>query len=198
MDDQTSSTPAILCSDAERARAIEVLRSAVVDGRLTLEEFSQRVDSAQTARTDRDLTALVSDLPQRPFETALDARSSRRTVLFSQLVQSGPGLLPARSRYRCLVGTLALDLAQARLGGPDALIEVFNLFGTVTVTVPDGVTVNVEGGGLFANQLIERPPTPPLPHAPQLQIRVSGPGGTLYVRYAAAASVGERRPTRYL
>ena len=53
----------ILASDAEREHSIVLLRDAVTSGRLTLEEFSERVGQAQVARTDRDLAALTVDLP---------------------------------------------------------------------------------------------------------------------------------------
>ncbi len=55
--------PAILASDDERERAVDALRAAVVEGRLTLEEFSERVERAHGARTDQDLAALQADLP---------------------------------------------------------------------------------------------------------------------------------------
>ena len=45
-----SQPPAIRVSDAERQHAIVVLRDAVVEGRLTLEEYSDRVGSAVAAR----------------------------------------------------------------------------------------------------------------------------------------------------
>ena len=61
-------------------------------------------------------------------------------------------------------------------------LDVFNLFGTVTVIVPEGVEVSVDGGGLFASQVIDSPQAPPVRDAPQLRIHASGPGGTLYVR----------------
>lgn len=75
-----------------------------------------------------------------------------------------------------------LDLRQARLEGPEVELEIYNLFGTVTVLVPPGLIVDVEGGGAFASQVLEPPDWPPLAGAPRLRIRVSGPGGTLYVR----------------
>lgn len=62
MDDREEPTP-VLASDTERERAVERLREAVGEGRLTLEEFSERVGVAQLARTDRDLAALSRDLP---------------------------------------------------------------------------------------------------------------------------------------
>ena len=87
-----------------------------------------------------------------------------------------------RSSYRCLFGTIDLDLAQVRLPGPEVEIQIFNLFGTVTLIVPEGVRVSLEGGGPFASQVIHSPEVPPVEGAPVLRIKASGPGGTLYVR----------------
>ena len=56
-------TPPILASDAERERSVALLRDAVGEGRLTLEEFSERIGLAHAARTDKELANLVRDLP---------------------------------------------------------------------------------------------------------------------------------------
>jgi Domain of unknown function (DUF1707)/Cell wall-active antibiotics response 4TMS YvqF len=171
----------ILASDAERERSIALLRDAVSDGRLTLEEFSDRVGRAQLARTDRELAALTVDLPAAaPAVPAIPA--VRHRALFSKLVRRGAFELPARSSWRSLFGTIVLDLRQARLPGPEVELEIFNLFGTVTVLVPAGVLVDVEGGGAFASQVLEPPAWLPPAGAPRVRIRASGPGGTLYVR----------------
>lgn len=50
-------------SDADRERAVDALRDAAVDGRLSHDSFVQRVDLALRARTDQSLAALVADLP---------------------------------------------------------------------------------------------------------------------------------------
>jgi uncharacterized protein DUF1707/cell wall-active antibiotic response 4TMS protein YvqF len=173
--------PAILASDAEREGTVELLRQAVADGRLTLEEFSDRVGLAQVARTDQDLAVLGSDLPATPIPAAPPDTAGHR-ALCSRLVRSGPWEVPPRSAYRCLFGTIELDLAQARLTAPETVIEIFNLFGTVTLIVPEGVRVSMEGGGPFASQVIHSPHAPPVEGAPVLRIKASGPGGTLYVR----------------
>jgi hypothetical protein len=173
--------PAILASDAEREATVDRLRQAVVDGRLTLEEFSDRVGSAQVARTDRDLARLGSDLPAARSLAPLPD-TARHLALCSRIARSGPWEIPVRSSYRCLFGTIDLDLGQARLAGPEVEIEIFNLFGTVTLIVPEGVRVSVEGGGPFASQVIHSPQAPQIPGAPLLRIKTSGPGGTLHVR----------------
>ena len=56
------SPPAIRISDAERQRVIAVLRDAVVEGRLTLDEYSDRVGSAVAAKTDQEARALLRAL----------------------------------------------------------------------------------------------------------------------------------------
>ena len=50
-------------SDADRDRAIEVLKENAVRGRLSHETFLQRMELAITARGQGELDALVADLP---------------------------------------------------------------------------------------------------------------------------------------
>jgi hypothetical protein len=170
-----------LASDGERDEQIVLLRDAVVRGRLTLEEFSDRVGLAQTARTNRELAALSADLPAgSPMLPEVPA--VKHTAAFSKLVRRGPWELPGRSHWRALFGTIVLDLRRARLVGEEIELRVINWFGTVTVIVPAGVDVAIEGGGLFASQVYEPSVRRPPAGAPRLRIRASGPGGTLYVR----------------
>jgi Domain of unknown function (DUF1707)/Cell wall-active antibiotics response 4TMS YvqF len=183
----------ILASDAEREQSIVLLRDAVGAGRLTLEEFSDRVGRAHAARTDRDLAALTVDLPSTAPATA-PAPAVRHRALFSKLVRRGAFELPARSSWQSLFGAIVLDLRQARLEAPEVELEIYNLFGTVTVLVPPGVVVDVEGGGAFASQVLEPPAWRPPEGAPRLRIRTAGPGGTLYVR--APEPAGELSPWR--
>jgi len=51
--------------DADRSRAAEVLADHYAEGRLTLEEYDERLDAVWTARTDADLRVLFHDLPLR-------------------------------------------------------------------------------------------------------------------------------------
>src|SRR5271170_5103947 len=51
-------------ADADRDRAVTQLREHVVEGRLTLDEFSERVGLALRAKTRGDLIAVMADLPE--------------------------------------------------------------------------------------------------------------------------------------
>jgi hypothetical protein len=183
--DEPTRQPAILAGDQEREHSTQLLSRAVVEGRLTLEEFSDRVGRAQAARTREELATLTSDLPSAPPSapsTEVAAPHERHVAFCSRLVRSGPWELAARSEFRSICGTITLDLSQARLAGSEVELQIFNLFGTVTVIVPESVQVNVSGGGMFASQVIQPPASPPVPGAPKLRINARGPGGTLYVR----------------
>ncbi|BCJ28022.1 hypothetical protein Asera_21300 [Actinocatenispora sera] len=54
-------------SDAERQEVAERLRTALGEGRLELDEYDQRVQSAYQAKTYRDLVPLTADLPDVPM-----------------------------------------------------------------------------------------------------------------------------------
>lgn len=54
---------AIRASDADRERALAILRDAYAAGRLTLAEFDERSSAALSGRTWGDLRELTSDLP---------------------------------------------------------------------------------------------------------------------------------------
>ncbi len=55
--------PRLRVSDADRERTVELLREHHAVGRLTAEEFHERLDRAYAARTRGDLDELLADLP---------------------------------------------------------------------------------------------------------------------------------------
>lgn len=81
-----------LVADRDRERASESLRRHYLSGRLTLEEFSERIELAMRARTNTDLRAARRGLPApwTPSELAGVAeaagQAARRVVLFCALV----------------------------------------------------------------------------------------------------------------
>jgi hypothetical protein len=104
--DERPDPPSILASDAEREQSLVLLRDGVVEGRLTLEEFSDRVGRAQAARTDRELIALTVDLPELPSPPPPQTVPARYRATVSKLVRRGAWEIPARSKWRCVCGTI--------------------------------------------------------------------------------------------
>lgn len=52
-------------SDADRERALDVLRESMVEGRVSQETFLHRMDRVMTARRPEELRAVLQDLPHR-------------------------------------------------------------------------------------------------------------------------------------
>jgi hypothetical protein len=70
--------------DADREAVAAALREHYAQGRLSHEEFTERLDAALSARTQRDLDALTSDLPHlrvpsAPLPTASVSPGAGRT-----------------------------------------------------------------------------------------------------------------------
>ena len=55
--------PSLRVGDAERGQVIDQLADHHAAGRLTLDEFEERMSSAWAARTGAELEVLVRDLP---------------------------------------------------------------------------------------------------------------------------------------
>lgn len=72
-------------SDADRDRAVSELSEAFQAGRITADEFGQRSGQALSARTGKELTALLTDLP-------LDRVPAVRTGALGEPASSAPGL----------------------------------------------------------------------------------------------------------
>ena len=68
-------------STADRERVIEVLKTGFTEGRLTKDEYDDRVTLAYTARTYADLGAVTADLPGGQFTAPAwePARTTART-----------------------------------------------------------------------------------------------------------------------
>ncbi len=78
--------------DADRERLIEELHEHTVAGRLTADEFEERVGAAYKACTHADLDALRADLPISSSSVQLEL-STRKSRLRRRLVQEAGGSL---------------------------------------------------------------------------------------------------------
>jgi hypothetical protein len=88
--------PALLVSDADRERAVTNLREHLSAGRLTLEEFTERIGEAYAARTGVDLERASRDLPAVAERPTRPRRGRKRLTLslFSHIVRRGRWRLP--------------------------------------------------------------------------------------------------------
>jgi len=77
--------------DAERDATMTQLREHFVAGRLTFDELTERIDAALVAKTQRQIDALIADLPRpprvhRPASAAVAAPDPGRFLVFAMLL----------------------------------------------------------------------------------------------------------------
>ena len=93
-------------SDADRDRAVSELSEALQAGRITADEFGQRSGQALAARTGKELTALLADLPveRAPAPRAAPERAHRvlatRVAFTAGAAAIGFGAVAAASALR--------------------------------------------------------------------------------------------------
>jgi hypothetical protein len=195
----THGTPAIRASDAERERTANLLRQHLAAGRLTLEEFSQRIDAVYDARTVDELAELSTDLP------AAVAPSSRRpkrltAVVFGDVEVTGRWRMPRSKLVFVLFGDADIDLRSAELPGPKASVRAFVLFGNVDIYVPEAVEVDVGGLTVFGHRRDWGADRLAHPGAPLVRVRAFALFGTVDIWRVPAelASRGFREVIRAL
>ena len=74
--------PDLLVSDADRARVAGQLREHYEAGRLTLDEFQERVDEAHSARTEAQLDRVLRQLPSPKLPTVRRRDRRWRSLAF--------------------------------------------------------------------------------------------------------------------
>jgi hypothetical protein len=140
-------------SHDDRDRAVEVLRVAAGDGRITAEELDERVGAALTARTYGELAALVSDLPAAPGAPPLmpgtQAGAKPKDLVriecdISTARRDGPWLVPKRLEVRLNRGTLTLDFTEAVLSWPSLEIDADIQTGSLILVTGPGIFVSTD------------------------------------------------------
>jgi len=186
---------------------IEVLKASCGDGRLTLDEFAERVGAAYQAVSLPDLLPVLADLPH-PFgtdfsgvlgsgtdsaavpaaplvpDTAPDRSVTRWTVsIMGGSQRRGRWRLREKTSVVALMGGCHLDLRNAEIEGPEVVISAFAVMGGVEITVPEGIEVELGGlaimGGKDARRLKA---VPPLPGSPTIRVKAFAFWGGVSVR----------------
>lgn len=195
-DDQ--SQPPILASDAERERTSEVLRQASIEGRLTLDEFSVRVEQALAARTRDELQAVTRDLPAiaptrpaQPVAGMAPRQAVRASVsIMSSVERKGFWRVDESTLAISVMGSCKLDLRGAAISAPVTTINAYVVMGSVDVIVPFGVEVELEGIAIMGSKESKLKGQPPGPGAPVVRVNAFALMGSVTVR--DSARLGER------
>ncbi len=169
-------------SDADRDEAVAVLREHLLAGRLTLEEFSERVEAALQSRFSGELARVRADLPEIFVETKRPHRKATRfsAALLGHVTRRGRLRLRRWTVATSTFGDLDFDLRDATITERRTKVTVLAAFGNVDVYVPEGVNVDIGGAAVFGHRRDWGHDTD-RPDAPTVQVRVLGFGGTIDV-----------------
>lgn len=175
--------PELRASDAERDRAVVRLREGAAEGRLTLEEFTERMARAYDSRTHGEVEELTRDLPAEHVQVSPPERSRLRWIvsLMGNTTRRGRWRVGERTIAVCAMGNATIDLRDAVLAGPDVEILVFCTIGNVHVVVPEGVEVDLSAIAFMGNKLDRSRPTEN-PGAPLVRVGGFVTMGNLFVR----------------
>ncbi len=172
--------PDFRISDTDRERAIEHLRGAVGLGRLTLDEFEQRIPAIYQARTRSELLPLVVDV----VPVYAGREQAQLITKSGTLRRVGQWDVPRRLVVDVGSGTVKLDLTQAIITNPELRLEVTIRSGGVTLVVPEGTTANVDGVSIHSGTVKSQVPAVPFGSG-QLHIHATGSlrSGMLQIRH---------------
>src|SRR5258708_12242212 len=112
--------PSLRVSDADREQTVILLREHLLAGRLTLEEFSERIEAALNAGVRRELAAVQEDLPAVSSAVARSGRKPTRLTpaVLGHVLRRRPLTLPPRTLAPPPFPPPSLHLPQAPLSKP--------------------------------------------------------------------------------
>jgi hypothetical protein len=178
-------------SDTDRDQVVDVLRDALMSGRLSQDEHSERLEQTLQARTLGELEPITRDLvvpgqgPQPaampvplasnspvPIEEPANPAESFDTMLaiFGGGERKGRWRVKRRTNAVAVFGGHDLDMTDAVFEGREVTIWAFAVFGGIDITVPEGVSVRNEGVGIFGG-FAARGSDDPDPNAPVVVVK---------------------------
>ena len=185
---ELASPAGLRASHMDRDRAVELLRVAAGDGRLTAEELDERLEAALTARTCGELAALTTDLPAVP-DSAPDAPApepkdlARIDCRGSSVQRDGRWLVPQRMEVRVTGGSVTLDFTDAVIVRPSLLLDADVSAGRLTLVTKPGVVVDTDDVAADGSYLkVRAHPGPDVPAILRIQVSGKVSGGHITAR----------------
>ena len=145
-----------------------MLSVALGDGRITQQEYSERMGAALSARTLGDLSGLTSDLASAAEQPVrLDGG---RVVLgvFGTEARTGRWVVPPVLTCTAVCGEVVLDVTSALMQTRHVVLYAYAFCGRVRLVVPDGVEVVMDGTTLVGRY--RGGTTPVVPDSPDIPV----------------------------
>jgi hypothetical protein len=208
MSESGDALPELRASDAEREQAAEVLRNAASEGRLNVEELEDRLSSAYSAATRRELERLISDVSPERLGAGQAIAAGKRSGL---TVKEGPGgsrwvisvmgghdksgkwRVAPRCTVLSIMGGSTIDLNDAELSDRVTEINVYSFMGGNEIRVPHGVNVHVSEFAFMGGNDVKLGDEMSPAGGPTIHIRMVAIMGGSSVRRGRKLSRRERR-----
>ncbi|MEP6562753.1 MAG: DUF1707 domain-containing protein [Nakamurella sp.] len=163
-------------SNSDREAVAQKLQSAMAEGRLTVTELQERLDVVYASKTLAELEPVTWDLPGHtdlvPKAPVLPQRAVGQPVpgapgtgfarvvggtptstvaigVMSGATRNGAWVVPTQFTALALMGGVDIDLTQASFAAREVTITAVALMGGIDITVPEDITVVVDGFGLM-------------------------------------------------
>lgn len=145
-------------SDADREVAVEVLNTALAEGRLSVAEHSERLDALYQAKTQAEIVPLVDDLPAKGTavtparQAGLAPGTGRRQniiAIFGGAVRKGSWHAEPKITTMTVFGGATLDFREAVLSQQEITLHATSIFGGVDIVVPPEMRVIDSGIAIF-------------------------------------------------
>jgi Domain of unknown function (DUF1707) len=177
---EPASSPDLRASDADRDRVIDVLRAATADGRLTADEFSERMEAALASRTFRELAPLTADLAAAPARPKPDNAPAEDVLRIDQrggsVRRTGRWVVPRRLELHPSWCDVNLDFTEAVIRHDTLHVDMKMRGGSLILVTGGGMIVDADSlTTRYADISIHPPTEPDAPDAPvRLRIHLAG------------------------
>ncbi|WP_419995316.1 DUF1707 SHOCT-like domain-containing protein [Streptomyces boninensis] len=191
LPERAQSRPAeaeLRASDADRDRVAGILRDALAEGRLGMEEFEERLEDTYKARTYAELEPITRDLPVKsaghapaaapepaapgvwPGRIGVPATSTKGIAIMGGFQRKGRWTVPRRFTAFTFWGGGELDLREADFEAEVAEIRCIAIMGGVNVILPPDIDLEVRGIGIMGGFDHAQTGVPGVPGAPRVVI----------------------------
>jgi hypothetical protein len=187
-----SREPHLRAGDQDREATARVVSEAAAQGRLDLDEMTERMDRVWAARTYGDLDAVLGDLqPPRGTRSPTEGNDQVLRVVagMGNRKQSGVWVCPPRIVTQTgVAGNVTIDFTESVVEHDVVRIEVITGTGRIVLVVPPGWAADASGVttsyvGSVKNKLSARPE----PTGPELVITGTLGLGDVIVRHPRTA-----------
>lgn len=174
-------------SDADREKVANILRDAAAEGRIDFDELDERLEATYAAKVYADLVPITLDLPASGAPVpvnhhthpavpggvpAPDWQTSFAVMWGTE--RKGVWDVPATHTAFAMMGSVELDLRQARFAARETIIYANVVMGSVDIVVNARAHVIVEGTGVMGDFSQARDKVPAELDASSPVIRVKG------------------------